>query len=115
MARLFASKYVGPSVAWMDNGSVGPSSVSVSTISSSALGPSVRRGSESMCGALGGLDGQSICGPSLESVWDPQRPRCNYSHSMGPLSECGALSDPDGQGICGALSPSAGPSIRCDS
>ena len=27
MVRLFASKYVGPSVAWMDNGSVGPSSV----------------------------------------------------------------------------------------
>ena len=26
-----------------------------------------------------------------------------------------ALGDPDGQGICGALSPSAGPLIRCDS
>ena len=38
-----------------------------------------------MCGALGALDGQSICEHSLDSVWVPQRPRCMYSQSMGTV------------------------------
>ena len=50
MARLLVGNYVGPSVAWMDNGSVGPS---------------VRRGSESMCGALRALDVSTV------NMWDP--------------------------------------------
>ena len=73
-SSLPVKTYSGPSVAWMDNGSVGPHQYAAR---------SVRRGSESMCGAIRGLDGQSICGPSLDSVWGPQKPRCTRIQSCG--------------------------------
>ena len=45
-------------------------------------------GSLSVCGALKGLDGQSIYEPWLDSVWVPQRPRCTVN-LWGPHQNVG--------------------------
>ena len=71
-------------------------------------GPSVRRGSESMCGALRGPDGQSISGPSLDSVWDPQMPICTVN-LWGPHQNVGPSATRIDKGFVGPLVHLRGP------
>ena len=66
-SSLPVNTYVGPSVAWMDNGSVDLHQYAAR---------SVRRVSESMCGAIRGLDGHSICGALSPSASSSMR--CDF-------------------------------------